>query len=195
MRRSLLALFLTAGATAAVLRYRTPAVSNSAVPQRHRSELPLAAPGTTVTTSTTTAVPASTPATVPTPTTIPPTTRSTAVATTATTTTVATVVVTGPAEPVPDPGTSYRYGVVQLRVTFRGSSMTAIDTIQLPPDGDTSPPSTYQVSKSDSDYAAPILVREALQAQSARIQTVSGATYTSDAFIQSLQAAINQVRH
>ncbi len=38
--------------------------------------------------------------------------------------------------------------------------------------------------------ALPILKNEALQAQSANIDVVSGATYTSDAFAQSLQAAI-----
>jgi uncharacterized protein with FMN-binding domain len=43
-----------------------------------------------------------------------------------------------------------------------------------------------------SSYAAPILHDEALQAQSASIDTVSGATYTSDAYAQSLQAALDQ---
>ena len=43
-----------------------------------------------------------------------------------------------------------------------------------------------------SDYAAPILRQEALQAQSANINLVSGATYTSDAYAQSLQAALDQ---
>lgn len=41
-----------------------------------------------------------------------------------------------------------------------------------------------------SENAIPTLVQEALRAQSARIDVVSGATYTSDAFAQSLQAAI-----
>jgi uncharacterized protein with FMN-binding domain len=39
---------------------------------------------------------------------------------------------------------------------------------------------------------APILRQEALQAKSAAIDTVSGATYTSDAYAQSLQAALDQ---
>ena len=43
-----------------------------------------------------------------------------------------------------------------------------------------------------SSYAEPILHDEALQAQSAKIDTVSGATYTSDAYAQSLQAALDQ---
>jgi uncharacterized protein with FMN-binding domain len=43
-----------------------------------------------------------------------------------------------------------------------------------------------------SDNALPVLVQEALKAQSAHIYIVSGATYTSDAFAYSLQAAITK---
>jgi uncharacterized protein with FMN-binding domain len=43
-----------------------------------------------------------------------------------------------------------------------------------------------------NDQALPILVHEALVAQSAQIDQVSGATYTSEAFTQSLQAALLQ---
>ena len=45
-----------------------------------------------------------------------------------------------------------------------------------------------------SSIAAPILRREALAAQSASIDTVSGATYTSEAYAQSLQAALDSAR-
>lgn len=185
MPRSIVALILTAAATTAVLRYRTAPVKTSTAPSptTTTSTEPLLASPATVPPSATSTVDSSTTTTMATTTTAAPTT-----------TTVKEQVVTGPAEVAPDPGTSYRYGLVQLRVSFRGSTMTAVDPIQLPPDGDTAPPSTYQVSKSDSDYAAPILEKEALQAQSAQIQVVSGATYTSDAFISSLKAAINQVR-
>ena len=41
-------------------------------------------------------------------------------------------------------------------------------------------------------YALPILAQEALAAQSADIDTVSGATVTSDGYIDSLQAALDQ---
>ena len=43
-----------------------------------------------------------------------------------------------------------------------------------------------------SQYVAPVLRSEALAAQGAQIDTVSGATYTSDAYAQSLQAALAQ---
>ncbi|MEA2566066.1 MAG: hypothetical protein QOD49_1243, partial [Actinomycetota bacterium] len=47
-------------------------------------------------------------------------------------------------------------------------------------------------SASISQYVAPVLRSEALAAQSAQIDTISGATYTSDAYAQSLQAALTQ---
>ncbi len=49
-------------------------------------------------------------------------------------------------------------------------------------------------SVSISAQAAPILRQEALAAGSAKIDTVSGASYTSDAYIQSLQSALDAAR-
>ena len=46
-----------------------------------------------------------------------------------------------------------------------------------------------------NDAAVPQLVQETLQAQSAQIDTVSGATYTSEGYIQSLQSAIDASHH
>lgn len=43
-----------------------------------------------------------------------------------------------------------------------------------------------------SNYAAPILRQEVLSAQSAKVNTVGGATYTSDAYLTSLQSAIDK---
>ena len=43
-------------------------------------------------------------------------------------------------------------------------------------------------------HAEPILRREALQAGSADIDVVTGATYTSRSYISSLQAAIDRAR-
>ncbi|HSS10338.1 MAG TPA: FMN-binding protein, partial [Acidimicrobiales bacterium] len=47
-------------------------------------------------------------------------------------------------------------------------------------------------SQAISDQVAPILHQEVLDAQSAQIDTVSGATYTSEAYAESLQAALDQ---
>ena len=77
-----------------------------------------------------------------------------------------------------------RYGPVQVKVTFSGTTITAVDTVQAP-DGNGR---DIEIN----DQALPILQQEALASQSANIDTVSGATYTSEGYIQSLQSAIDQ---
>jgi uncharacterized protein with FMN-binding domain len=74
-----------------------------------------------------------------------------------------------------------RYGTVQATIVVSGNKITNV-TITAPQDN---PRSAYINS-----YAVPILVSETLQAQSANIDTVSGATYTSESYIASLQAAL-----
>ena len=69
------------------------------------------------------------------------------------------------------------------RSSSSGGKVADVVALQLP---------TGRRSGQISTYAAPILHEEALQAQSANIDTVSGATYTSDAYAQSLQAALDQ---
>ncbi|HYL41379.1 MAG TPA: FMN-binding protein, partial [Candidatus Binatus sp.] len=76
-----------------------------------------------------------------------------------------------------------RYGTVQVEGTVRGGKVTAVTAVALPMGGR---------SGMISGYAAPILSSEALSAQSAQIDIVSGATYTSDGYAQSLQAALDQ---
>jgi uncharacterized protein with FMN-binding domain len=75
------------------------------------------------------------------------------------------------------------YGTVQVQVTIQSGTITDVQTIQLPGGGH---------SGQVSSYAAPQLRSEALQAQSAKIDTISGATYTSQGYIQSLQSALTQ---
>jgi uncharacterized protein with FMN-binding domain len=77
-----------------------------------------------------------------------------------------------------------QYGTVQVRVTLRGSAITDVTALQLPFDRDRS---AYI-----SQQAGPYLRQEALQAQSAQIDLVSGATYTSDSYAQSLQSALDK---
>jgi len=76
-----------------------------------------------------------------------------------------------------------RYGPVQVEITLDGSTITAIAAIQLP-GGD-------RRSEQISNRAEPTLQSEALQAQSANIDGVSGATYTSEGYARSLQAALD----
>jgi uncharacterized protein with FMN-binding domain len=75
------------------------------------------------------------------------------------------------------------YGVVQVRVTMTGTRITDITPLSLPQGGR---------SGDISQFAAPQLRREALAAQSAHIDTVSGASYTSAGYAMSLQSALDQ---
>jgi len=75
------------------------------------------------------------------------------------------------------------FGEVQVQITMAAGKITAVTALQLP---------THGRSGFISQSVAPILQGEALTAQSAKIDTVSGATYTSDAYAQSLQSAIDQ---
>ncbi len=89
----------------------------------------------------------------------------------------------GSAKTVDGQVVSTRYGDVQVEVVVSGGKIQNIVALQLP---------TGRRSGQISTYVAPILHDEALQAQSAKIDLVSGATYTSDAYAQSLQSALDQ---
>jgi uncharacterized protein with FMN-binding domain len=75
-----------------------------------------------------------------------------------------------------------RYGPVQVQVTVKNGVVTAVAATQYPA-GD---PRSQQINA----YAIPVLNQEALQAKSANVHMVSGATYTSDGYIASLQSAL-----
>jgi len=76
-----------------------------------------------------------------------------------------------------------RWGPVQVRVTVAGGKVTEVTAVEYP----TGNPRDQQINS----YALPRLRTEALAAQSADIDTVSGATYTSDGYKQSLQSALD----
>ena len=76
-----------------------------------------------------------------------------------------------------------RFGPVQVQITVSGGTISDVTALQLTDDGGRS----VQIS----NYAAPLLRAEVLQAQSANVQTISGATVTSDAYLTSLQAALD----
>jgi uncharacterized protein with FMN-binding domain len=77
-----------------------------------------------------------------------------------------------------------RYGPVQVQVTISNGKIVDVTALQLP----SNDPHSAQISQ----YVEPILRSSALQAQSAQVDMVSGATYTSDAYVRSLQAALDQ---
>jgi uncharacterized protein with FMN-binding domain len=85
---------------------------------------------------------------------------------------------------VDGPVVDTRYGPVEVRVTLQGTRITDVQALVLPSD--------RSRSQRISDQAGPLLRSEALQAQSARIDVVSGASYTSEGYAQSLQGALDQ---
>ena len=77
------------------------------------------------------------------------------------------------------------YGNVQVQVTLSNGTITDVAPIQLPNDMSRS----VQIAQ----YATPQLRSEVLSAQSAQVNTISGATYTSEGYIASLQSALDKI--
>ncbi len=109
---------------------------------------------------------------------VPP--RGSGTPTTAPTTTTAP----GGTRVVDGPVASNDFGDVQVRVTLKGTQIVDVQALQLPHD--------RSRSASISNAAGPILRREALRAQNAQIDLVSGATYTSESYAESLQGALDK---
>jgi hypothetical protein len=80
---------------------------------------------------------------------------------------------------------STQFGDIQVRLVESAGKIVDIQALQLPND--------RRRSREISQFSEPILHDEALQAQSAKIDTVSGATYTSGAYRASLQSALDRV--
>ena len=77
-----------------------------------------------------------------------------------------------------------RYGAVQVEITVENGVLTSSNAIQYP--------NRDRHDQQINSYAVPVLNAAAVQAQSADIDSVSGATFTSLAYAQSLQSAIDQ---
>jgi uncharacterized protein with FMN-binding domain len=86
---------------------------------------------------------------------------------------------------VDGPVITTQFGDVQVRVVLTNGRITDVKPLQMPFD--------RQHSQEITQAVTPLLHDEVLQAQSARIDLFSGATYTSDAYQQSLQAALAKV--
>ena len=80
----------------------------------------------------------------------------------------------------------YQYGDIELKVTMTAGKITDVSVVRE----DITDPHSQQIDQ----YALPQLRTEALQAQSASIDGVSGASYTSAAYEQSLQSAIDRLK-
>ena len=77
-----------------------------------------------------------------------------------------------------------QWGPVQVELTLKGSTITDVTMLQYPSGN----PQDDQINS----YALPILIQDTLDAQSAQIDMVSGATVTSVGYVQSLQSALDQ---
>ena len=84
------------------------------------------------------------------------------------------------------PSVYYNYGTLKVRVTVAGHRITKVSIASL--DDGSNPQSQYIDQQS-----IPMLEQEVLQAQRANIQGVSGASYTSAGFAQSLQGALRSL--
>ncbi len=80
------------------------------------------------------------------------------------------------------PVTDAFYGPVQVQVVIQSGKITNVQFLQYPND--------RQTSQQINAQAMPWLTQEAIQAQSANINVITGATLTSEAFYQSLQVAL-----
>ena len=166
MRRSVPAVIVTFIGLGALLSFKSsPGApkSSSALPV-DRSGAVAAAPPPDTTTPATGTTPA--PGTTPTPTTTTPTTGG------------------NTARAVDGDPVDNRYGTVQVRVTLQGTRITGVTPLQMPFD--------RERSAEISQQAEPLLLQEVLQAQTARIDIIGGATYTTESYAQSLQSALDK---
>jgi uncharacterized protein with FMN-binding domain len=77
-----------------------------------------------------------------------------------------------------------QWGYIQVKITIQNGRLTNVQFLEYPNHRDR--------SVEINNYAMPQLSSEAIQAQSAQVDVVSGATDTSEAFIQSLGDALSQ---
>jgi uncharacterized protein with FMN-binding domain len=169
MRRAILTLGTTAAGLAALLSFKT-----------HTSAADVADPAASPAASSATGAPAPvTPTTPKARMTAPasPKAKASASASAGSGGSTATRTITGAVE-------TTMYGPMQVKVTLEGQKITNVAVVQETSDG--------QESQQIDSFSIPKLTAETLAAQSARIDTVSGATTTSQGYIGSLQSALDQ---
>jgi uncharacterized protein with FMN-binding domain len=79
------------------------------------------------------------------------------------------------------------FGQVQIKAVINGGKITDTQFLDYPHD--------RRTSQFINSQAMPYLQQEAIQAQNAQVDIISGATLTSEAFIQSLQSALAKAQH
>jgi uncharacterized protein with FMN-binding domain len=165
MKRSILVAAGTAAGVTAVVSY------HAAAPSSEATLAASAAPATTTAAATTTPSAAAT-TTTATTTSTTTTSRSTSSTASATRSAVGEAV-------------GFQYGDLQVKVTERGGRITNVSIV------------SFQISdprsESIDEYAVPQLREQVISAQSAHIDGVSGASYTSSAYEQSVQSALDKL--
>ncbi len=78
------------------------------------------------------------------------------------------------------------YGLVKVQATIKQGKLADVQFLEYPND--------RRTSIRINNIAMPYLQQEAIQAQSARVDLISGATLTSQAFVESLQVALNSAK-
>jgi uncharacterized protein with FMN-binding domain len=79
-----------------------------------------------------------------------------------------------------------RWGNVQVAAVYKSGQMVDVQILQYP--------DSHNRSVAINQYALPILINDSLGSQSANINNISGATYTSQSYAQSLQSAIDAAK-
>ncbi len=163
-KRASFALVLTAAGLALLLSFKTPSAASTAPISGSANTIAVAAGGASAGVAT----------------------GSTSGSSTAAGSSTGTTTASGSAKAGTYTGTATqtRYGTVQVQVTVANGKVANVVALQYP--------SGNSHSASLSQYAVPTLINETLQAQTAQINAVSGATYTSQGFVQSLQSALVQ---
>jgi uncharacterized protein with FMN-binding domain len=77
-----------------------------------------------------------------------------------------------------------RFGPVQVRITVENGKLASVTAVEYPTES--------RRDQEINEYAIPVLNQEAAQAGTADIDMVSGATYTSEGYTQSLQSALDK---
>ncbi len=169
VRRAPIVLGATAAGLVALFSFQSRSGLTPSAPASHTSSSPTTTttPPASSTTSTTGGGPSGAGSTTTAPS-----------STTSTTTAPSTRTVTGKLE-------SYGYGQLRVRATMTGGRLTDATVVTL------QTADTY--SQQLAAQVIPMLRSQALKAKSGRINGISGATYTSEAFALSLQAALSQL--
>jgi uncharacterized protein with FMN-binding domain len=172
MRRAILTLGSTAAGVAALLSFKTHS-SVADVAEPGASPAAASAAATPATSATASAKAKASPAATP----MKMKAKASATPMSGSGGSTATRTVTGAVE-------TTMYGPMQVKVTLDGTKITNVAVVQETNDG--------QESQQIDSFSIPKLTAETLSAQSARIDTVSGATTTSQGYIGSLQSALDQ---